>query len=44
MIKDYFEADDNAVYVGIHYRGTDYVRHLQKYYSKDIDVSILENN
>lgn len=37
-IKEYFEADENVILVGIHYRGTDYVRHLQKMYNKQVDV------
>lgn len=43
-IKEYFEADDDVVFVGVHYRGTDYVRHLEKMYNKEVDVSFPANN
>lgn len=27
------------IYIGVHYRGTDYIRHLEKMYNKQVDVS-----
>lgn len=39
-IKNHFEAEGDVIFVGVHYRGTDYIRHLQKMYNREVDVSI----
>lgn len=40
IIRDYFQMENEIVtFVGVHYRGTDYLRHLSKMYNKEVDVS-----
>lgn len=40
IIKDYFQMENEIVtFVGVHYRGTDYLDHLSRMYNMEVDVS-----
>lgn len=39
VIRDHFQENDNVTFVGVHYRGTDYIRHLENAYNRSVDVS-----